>query len=195
MLGGEAAHGVLILGPRAVERLESYTPAWPMPKIFRMTKKGKLIEGIFDGATINTVSMLAVEDALDALKWVDAVGGLKGCLARSDANLKAVADWVDGNRTFAFLAADPAIRSNTSICLSVVAPWFTALDTEAQSKAVKKIVSLLDAEGVAYDIGGYRDAPPGLRLWGGATVETADMAALLPWLDWAAAQVKAELAG
>jgi phosphoserine aminotransferase len=194
VLGGEAQHGVLILSPRAVERLESYSPPWPLPKIFRMTKGGKLIEGIFKGETINTPSMLAVEDALDALTWAEGIGGRSALMARTRANLKAVEDWVAGSDWAGFLAADAASRSSTSICLKVVADWFTALPEDAQAKAAKRMVALLDEEGVAYDIGAYRDAPPGLRLWGGATVEAADMRALLPWLDWAAATVKAEMA-
>jgi phosphoserine aminotransferase len=194
VLGGEAQHGVLILSPRAVERLESYSPPWPLPKIFRMTKGGKLIEGIFKGETINTPSMLAVEDALDALTWAEGIGGRSALMARTQANLKAVEDWVAVSDWAGFLAAEAASRSSTSICLKVVADWFTALPEDAQAKAAKRMVALLDEEGVAFDIGAYRDAPPGLRLWGGATVETADMQALLPWLDWAAAAVKAEMA-
>jgi len=189
VLGGEAAHGMLALSPRAVERLLSYKPAWPLPKIFRLTSGGKLTEGIFKGETINTPSMLCVEDALDGLRWAESIGGLPALIARSEANLAAVAgfvaerDWVD------FLAVDAATRSCTSICLKIVAPWFVALDAEAQAEAAKKIVALLDKQGIAYDIGAYRDAPPGLRIWGGATVETSDISALLPWLDWAYAQV------
>jgi phosphoserine aminotransferase len=194
VLGGEAQHGILILSPRAVERLETYTPPWPLPKIFRMTKGGKLIDGIFKGETINTPSMLAVEDALDALTWAETIGGLDALKARTRANLTAVEAWVAKTDWVDFLAGDPASRSSTSICLKVVADWFTALPDDAQAKAAKRMVALLDDEGVAFDIGAYRDAPPGLRLWGGATVETADMQALLPWLDWAAATVQAELA-
>ncbi|MDO9711152.1 phosphoserine transaminase [Paracraurococcus lichenis] len=192
VLGGEAAHGMLALSPRAVARLESYTPAWPLPKIFRMTKGGKLNEGIFKGETINTPSMLAVEDAVDGLKWAESVGGLKGLVARSEANLAAIAGWVAKTPWVDFLAEDPATRSCTSICLRIVAPWFTALDAEAQGAAAKKLASLLEKEGVALDAGAYRDAPPGLRIWGGATVETSDIEALLPWLDWAFAGVEAE---
>ena len=191
VLGGEAAHGMLALSPRAVERLESYKPAWPLPKIFRMTKDGKINEGIFKGETINTPSMLAVEDALDGLRWAESVGSVRGLIARSEANLAAIAAWVDGSG-YAFLAEDAATRSCTSICLKIVAPWFTALDPEAQAASAKKIASLLEKEGVALDAGAYRDAPPGLRIWGGATVETADIEALLPWLDWALAAVAAE---
>ncbi|MBN8875214.1 MAG: phosphoserine transaminase [Rhodospirillales bacterium] len=194
VLGGEAAHGMLALSPRAVERLETYTPAWPLPKLFRLTSKGKLAEGVFKGETINTPSMLCVEDALDGLRWAEGVGGLPALVARSEANLKAVADWVARTPWVGFLAEDAAIRSCTSICLTIVAPWFTALAPEAQAKAAKQLASLLEKQGVAYDIGAYRDAPPGLRIWGGATVETADIAALLPWLDWAYAQVAAESA-
>jgi len=194
VLGGEAQHGILILSPRAVARLESYSPPWPMPKLFRMTKGGKLVEGIFKGETINTPSMLAVEDALDALTWAETIGGMPTLKARTQANLKAVEDWVAKSDWAGFLAKNPATRSSTSICLTVVADWFTTLPADAQAKAAKRMVALLDEEGVAFDIGAYRDAPAGLRLWGGATVETADMEALLPWLDWAAATVKAELA-
>ncbi|WP_300297031.1 phosphoserine transaminase [Ferrovibrio sp.] len=189
--GGEAAHGMIVLSPRAVQRLETYTPAWPLPKIFRMAKDGKLIEGIFKGETINTPSMLCVEDIIDALKWGESVGGLKGMIARSEANLKAIADWAAKTPWVGFLAADPAVRSNTSICLKVVDPWFTALGPKDQEAAAKQIAALLEKEGVALDIAAYRDAPPGLRIWGGATVETADVAALCPWLDWAFAEVKA----
>lgn len=189
--GGEAAHGMIVLSPRAVQRLETYTPSWPLPKIFRMAKDGKLIEGIFKGETINTPSMLCVEDIIDALKWGESVGGLKGMIARSEANLKAIVDWAAKTDWVGFLAADPAVRSNTSICLKVVDPWFTALGPKDQEAAAKQIASLLEKEGVALDIGAYRDAPPGLRIWGGATVETADVAALCPWLDWAFAEVKA----
>ena len=192
VLGGEAAHGMLALSPRAVARLESYTPAWPMPKIFRMTKGGKLNEGIFKGETINTPSMLAVEDAVDGLRWAESVGGLKGLVARSEGNLAAIAGWVAKTPWVDFLAKDPATRSCTSICLKIVAPWFTALDAEAQAAAAKKLSGLLEKEGVALDAANYRDAPPGLRIWGGATVETADIAALLPWIDWAFAQIEAE---
>jgi phosphoserine aminotransferase len=189
VLGGEAAHGMLALSPRAVERLTTYKPAWPLPKIFRLTSGGKLTEGIFKGETINTPSMLCVEDALDGLRWAEGVGGLKALIARSEGNLAAIADFVAARDWIDFLAEDPATRSCTSICLKIVAPWFTALDAEKQAEAAKKLSSLLEKEGVAYDIAAYRDAPPGLRIWGGATVETADIAALLPWLDWAYAQV------
>ena len=195
VLGGEAAHGMLALSPRAVARLESYSPPWPMPKIFRLSSGGKLSEGIFKGETINTPSMLCVEDALDGLRWAESIGGLKGLIARSEANLAAIAEWVAAGSGYGFLAQDAATRSCTSICLTITAPWFAALAAEAQAAAAKKIASLLEKEGVALDAGAYRDAPPGLRIWGGATVETADIKALLPWLDWALASVQAEMAG
>jgi phosphoserine aminotransferase len=189
-LGSEGAHGMLVLSPRAVARLQSYEPAWPMPKLFRMTKDKKLDEGIFEGATINTPSMLAVEDYLDALKWAEAIGGLPKLIARADANLAALTAWVKDTAWVDFLSTDPKTRSNTSVCLKVVDPWFTALDKEAQGAAAAKIASVLEKEGVAFDIGGYRAAPPGLRIWCGATVETAEIEALTPWLDWAFAAVK-----
>ena len=189
VLGGEAAHGMLALSPRAVERLETYTPPWPLPKLFRLTSKGKIAEGIFKGETINTPSMLCVEDAVDGLRWAEGIGGLPALIGRSEANLAAIAAWVAKSDWAGFLAEDPAIRSSTSICLKVVAPWFTALPEDGQAKAAKQLASLLDKQGVAYDIGAYRDAPPGLRIWAGATVETSDIVALLPWLDWAAATV------
>jgi phosphoserine aminotransferase len=193
-LGGEAAHGVLILSPRAAERLESYSPAWPMPKIFRMTKGGKLIEGIFEGETINTPSMLCVEDYIDALNWAKSIGGLDGLVARADANTKVLADWVARSGWAAFLAKDEAIRSNTSVCLKVVDPAIVSLPADAQAAFAKKLASLVEKEKAGYDIGAYRDAPPGLRVWCGATVEAADVAALTEWLDWAFASAKAELA-
>jgi phosphoserine aminotransferase len=193
-LGGEAAHGMIILSPRAVERLESYKPAWPLPKVFRMTKGGKLIEGIFEGETINTPSMLCVEDYIDALVWAKSVGGLKGLFARADANAKAIADWAAKTPWVDFLARVPATRSNTSVCLKVVDQEVTALPAEAQAAFAKALASALEKEKVAFDIGGYRDAPPGLRVWCGATVETADIEALTQWLDWAFAQEKAKLA-
>ncbi|MCI0753088.1 phosphoserine transaminase [Teichococcus vastitatis] len=189
VLGGEAAHGMLALSPRAVERLESYAPERPLPKIFRLTKGGRLIEGIFRGDTINTPSMLCVEDALDGLRWAESLGGLPSLIARSEANLAAVADWITGQDRFAFLAEDPRTRSCTSICLRIVAPWFTALDAGGQAAAAKALAARLEAEGVALDTAPYRDAPPGLRLWGGATVETSDLRAALPWVDWALDQV------
>jgi phosphoserine aminotransferase len=193
VLGGEGAHGMLALSPRAVERLESYTPAWPLPKVFRLTSKGKLAEGPFKGETINTPSMLCVEDAIDGLAWAEEVGGLDRLIERSENNLAAVAAWVARTPWVDFLAADPAIRSCTSICLKIVDPAVTALDDEAQAAVPKKIASLLEKEGVAFDINGYRDAPPGLRIWGGATIDTADLEALLPWLDWAFDRARAEL--
>jgi len=195
VLGGEAAHGMLALSPRAVARLESYSPPWPMPKIFRLSSGGKLSEGVFKGETINTPSMLCVEDALDGLRWAESIGGLKGLIARSEANLATIADWVAAGSGYGFLAQDAATRSCTSICLTITAPWFTALGAEAQAAAAKKVASLLEKEGVALDAGAYRDAPPGLRIWGGATVETSDIKALLPWVDWALASVQAEMAG
>jgi phosphoserine aminotransferase len=192
VLGGEAAHGMLALSPRAVERLLTYKAPRPLPKIFRLTSGGKLIEGIFQGETINTPSMLCVEDALDGLRWAESLGGLPGLIARSEANLAVIADWVAHSDWAGFLARDAAARSSTSICLTITAPWFTALDDAGQTKAAKRLAALLEAEGVAYDVASYRDAPPGLRIWGGATVESADIAALLPWLDWAHAKVEAE---
>jgi len=191
VLGGEAAHGMLILSPRAVERLETYTPDRPLPKIFRMTKGGKLNEGIFVGETINTPSMLALEDYLDALGWAEKIGGLKALIARSTANLAVLDRFVRESEWAAFLAEDSHVRSNTSVCLKIVDPWFAKLEAEAQADAAKKIASLLEKEGVALDLGSYRSAPPGLRIWCGATVEKADLEALVPWLDWAWAQVKA----
>jgi phosphoserine aminotransferase len=192
-LGGEAAHGMIVLSPRAVARLESYTPPWPLPKIFRMTKGGKLNEEIFEGATINTPSMLCVEDYLDTLNWAKSVGGLKALIGRADANAGAVADWVARTPWIEFLASDPAIRSNTSVCLKVVDPAVLKLPAEAQAKFVKGIAAALEKEGIAYDIDAYRDAPSGLRIWCGATVERADVEALKVWLDWAYAEAKAAL--
>ena len=193
VLGGEAAHGMLILSPRAVERLESYTPAWPLPKIFRMTKGGKLIEGIFKGETINTPSMLCVEDYIAALDWAASIGGLDALVARADANAQAVHDFVAARDWIENLAEDPATWSNTSVCLKIVDPEVTALDDEGQAAFAKAMATLLDKAGAAYDIGGYRDAPAGLRIWCGSTVETADVDALLPWLDYAFATCKAQL--
>ena len=193
VMGSEAAHGMLILSPRAVERLESYTPPWPLPKIFRLTKGGKLIEGIFKGETINTPSMLAVEDYVDALKWAEDIGGLPTLLQRSADNLAVLSDWVALTDWVDFLCAEEAYRSNTSICLKIVDSDVIAMDEDAQAAFAKRIATLLDAEGAAYDIGAYRDAPPGLRIWGGATVETADLEILTQWLDWAFAAAKEEL--
>jgi phosphoserine aminotransferase len=193
-LGGEAAHGMLILSPRAVARLESYNPPWPLPKIFRMTKGNKLNEGIFLGETINTPSMLCVEDYLDALEWAKSIGGLKALHARADANAKTIADWVAHTGWIDFLARDPALRSNTSVCLKVVDPAVNRLAPEAQAAFVKSITAALDKEGVAYDIDAYRDAPTGLRIWCGSTVERSDVEALTLWLDWAYAKAKDALA-
>jgi phosphoserine aminotransferase len=190
VLGGEAGHGMLALSPRAVERLESYTPPWPLPKVFRLTKKGKLDAGVFEGSTINTPSMLCVEDALDGLAWAEREGGLDVLVRRSEANLATVAAWVERRPWVEFLAREPRTRSCTSICLKVVDPWFEKLDADARAAAIKKMVGLLEKEGVAYDVAGYRDAPPGLRIWGGATVDNEDIAALLPWFDWAFAEVR-----
>jgi phosphoserine aminotransferase len=190
-MGGEAAHGVLILSPRAVERLESYAPPRPLPKIFRLTKGGKLIEGVFKGETINTPSMLAVADALDALEWIEGIGGLEATVARSDANAGALQDWVDATDWVENLVAEPVRRSNTSVCLRIVDPEIAGLDEAAQRDFVKRMTKLLEAEGVAYDVAGYRDAPPGLRVWCGATVERRDVERLTPWLDWAFAAAKA----
>jgi phosphoserine aminotransferase len=192
VLGGEAQHGMIILSPRAVARLESYTPAWPLPKIFRLTKKGKVDLEIFAGSTINTPSMLCVEDYLDALAWAEDAGGLKALMARSNSNYKTLADWVERTPWVAFLADKPAIRSNTSVCLKIVDPDVVAASTEDQATIAKQVASLLEKEGVALDIGAYRDAPPGLRIWAGATIEASDLEALLPWLDWAFGVVKAE---
>jgi len=192
-LGGEAAHGILILSPRAVERLETFKPDRPLPKIFRMTKGGKLMEDIFEGATINTVSMICIEDAVDAMEWGKSVGGLKGMQARADANFKALNDWVEQTAWVENLARVPEQRSNTSVCLVIADPDVKALSDDAQAAFAKAIVSRLDKAGVAYDIGGYRDAPTGLRIWGGSTVETSDLKALTGWLDWAFASEKAAL--
>lgn len=191
VMGGEGAHGMIVLSPRAVERLETYSPAWPMPKIFTLTKGGKLIEGIFEGETINTPSMLCVEDALDGLRWAKSIGGLPTLIQRSDANLQAVKNWVKTTDWVEFLAQSEMSISNTSICLKIVTPSYAALGKEEQEAKAKEIVSILAKEKVAYDIGSYRDAPTGLRIWGGATVETSDIKALLPWLDWAVAKVLA----
>jgi phosphoserine aminotransferase len=193
-LGGEAAHGMLILSPRAVERLTSHTPAWPLPKIFRLTSGGKLIEGIFEGETINTPSLLAVEDYIDALEWAQGLGGLDALVAKADANAKVIADWAARSPWAANLAKDPATASNTSVCLTIVDPDVLARGPEAVAQVAKGIAAALDREGAAFDIGAYRDAPAGLRIWCGATVEASDLEALTPWLDWAFAQEKAKLA-
>ncbi len=185
VLGGEAQHGIIILSPRAIERLESYQPERPLPKLFRLKKNGKLISGIFEGSTINTPSLLCVEDALDGLRWVDSIGGAGGLAARSERNLEAVSSWVDRSEWVDFLAADPATRSCTSICLKIVDPWFAAQGVEEQTSIEKRLVAMLAEEGAAWDIGSYAAAPPGLRIWGGGTVETSDLEALFPWLDWA----------
>ncbi len=193
VLGGEGAHGMLILSPRAVERLESYKPAWPLPKIFRMTKGGKLIEGIFTGETINTPSMLCVEDYLDALNWAQSIGGLRGLMARANNNFAVLNDFVEKSDWLVNLAVVPETRSNTSVCLSIKDAQVAALPADAQAAFAKAIVALLEKEGVAFDIGAYRDAPSGLRIWTGATVEASDLQALLPWLDWAFQTQKAQL--
>jgi phosphoserine aminotransferase len=193
-LGGEAAHGVIILSPRAVERLQTYSPPWPMPKVFRLTKGGKLIEGVFEGETINTPSMLCVEDYIDALRWAKSLGGVRALHGRSDANAKALSDWVDRTPWIEFLARVPATRSNSSVCLKIVDATIVALSPDAQAAFVKAIAGLLEKEKVAFDIGSYRDAPPGLRIWCGATVETADVEALTHWLDYAFVLEKGKLA-
>lgn len=193
VLGGEGAHGVLILGPRAVERLETYTPAWPLPKIFRMTKGGKLNEGIFEGATINTPSMLCVEDYLDALKWAKSIGGLKTLMKRADENFAVLDKFVKKTPWIEFLAKDPATRSNTSVCFKIVDPAVVKLDADKQAAFAKAIVNRLEKAGVAHDIGAYRDAPSGLRIWAGATIEAHDLQALTEWLDWAFKAEKAAL--
>jgi phosphoserine aminotransferase len=193
VLGGEAAHGMLILSPRAVARLESYTPSWPVPKVFRLTKGGKLIDGIFRGETINTPSMLAVEDYLDTLKWAEGLGGLSGLLGRVADNNKVLGDWVSASNWAGFLCVEDANRSTTSVCLVITDPEVLALDNDAQAAIAKKIASMLDGEAIAYDIGAYRDAPAGLRIWAGATVQASDLAALTPWLDWAFATAKQDI--
>jgi phosphoserine aminotransferase len=193
VLGGEAAHGMIILSPRAVERLETYKPAWPLPKIFRLTKGGRIMEGVFEGETINTPSMLCVEDYLDTLNWAKTIGGLPALIARCDANAKAIHDWVARTPWIANLAEEPAIRSNTSVCLKIVDPAVTSLSPDAQGAFAKALAGALEKEGVAYDIAYYRDAPPGLRIWCGATVETSDVEVLTLWLDWAFAEAKARL--
>ena len=193
VLGGEAAHGMLILSPRAVERLETYQPSWPLPKIFRMTKGGKLNAAMFEGDTINTPSMLCVEDYLDTLQWAKSIGGLAALIARADANARAVADWVGRTAWVDFLAQNPRTRSNTSVCLKVVDPAVAALPHDRQTAFVKNMAAVLEKEGVAYDIASHRDAPPGLRIWCGSTVEASDLEALTPWLDWAFAQTRAAM--
>ena len=192
VMGGEAQHGMLILSPRAVARLETHTPPWPLPKLFRMTKGGKLTEGLFSGETINTPSMLCVEDALDGLQWAERIGGAEALIARAVANLGAIEEWVAATPWVDFLAREKHFRSRTSVCLAIVDPWFTGLAAADRAAAAKQLVQLVEGAGAGYDIGAYRDAPPGLRLWAGATVETADLHALFPWLDWAWASVKAE---
>lgn len=194
VMGGEAQHGILVLSPRAVARLESYDPDRAIPKIFRMTKGGKLIKGIFEGATINTPSMLCVEDYIDGLNWAETIGGAQGMRDRANQNTGVIATWVENTPWVDFLASDPAIRSNTSVCLKIIDADIAALDGDAQAAFAKSLVGLLDEEGVAYDIGSYRDAPAGIRIWAGSTVEASDMEALMPWLDWAFAAAKAKLA-
>lgn len=190
VLGGEAAHGMMILSPRAVERLESYTPAWPMPKLFRLTKGGKLNEGIFKGSTINTPSMLCVEDYLQALKWAESVGGLAGMISRSQQNLRMIEDWVKETAWVDFLAERPETRSNSSVCLKIIDPWFIEQSLDVQAGITKQIVKLLESESAGFDIDGYRDAPPGLRIWCGATVESNDVELLMPWITWAYSEIK-----
>ena len=194
VLGGEGAHGMLVLSPRAIERLKTYTPAWPLPKIFQLSKSGALIDGIFAGETINTPSMLCVEDALDGLKWAESIGGLSALIARSNANLPSLEAWVKDSNWAGFLAETAETRSNTSICLKITDATYQSLSADAQAKIAKDLAALLEKEGVALDIGAYRDAPAGLRIWGGATVETTDIQALLPWLDWAWGEVRTQLA-
>lgn len=192
VMGGEGGHGMLVLSPRAIKRLETYAPAWPLPKIFRLTSGGKFSEAIFKGDTINTPSLLCVEDAIDGLRWGEGIGGLKALMARSEANLGVLEKFVAERKWIAFLAADKSIRSNTSVCLNIAAPWFTALAADKQAAAAKKMADLLETEKAGYDVGSYRDAPPGLRIWCGATVEKSDLEALLPWLDWAYAEIERE---
>jgi phosphoserine aminotransferase len=192
VMGGEGAHGVLVLSPRAVTRLEAYSPPWPLPKLFRMTSGGKFSEAIFKGDTINTPSLLCVEDAIDGLRWGESIGGLGALTARSEANLAVLEKFVAERKWVSFLAADKAIRSNTSVCLNITAPWFTGLPADRQAAAAKKMADLLEGEKAGYDVGSYRDAPPGLRIWCGATVEKSDLEALLPWLDWAYGEIERE---
>ena len=193
VMGGEAQHGMLILSPRAVSRLETYTPPRPIPKIFRLTSDGKLIEGIFTGATINTPSMLCVEDAIDGLNWAERVGGVKALVARSAANLEVLRKWVEGSKYVDFLAENPETISSTSVCIKIIADWFCALGLEEQRRTTKKISALLEEETVAYDINAYRDAPPGLRIWAGSTIEVTDLEALTPWIDWAISVAQLEV--
>jgi phosphoserine aminotransferase len=193
VMGGEAQHGMLILSPRAVSRLETYTPPRPIPKIFRLTSDGKLIEGIFTGATINTPSMLCVEDAIDGLNWAERVGGVKALVARSAANLEVLRKWVEGSKYVDFLAENPGTISSTSVCIKIIADWFCALGLEEQRRTTKKISALLEEETVAYDINAYRDAPPGLRIWAGSTIEVTDLEALTPWVDWAISVAQLEV--
>lgn len=190
VMGGEAAHGMIVLSPRAIDRIENHIPDWPLPKIFRLAQGGKLIKGIFEGATINTVSMLCVEDALDGLKWAEEIGGLAALISRSRDNLKAIETWVENSDWIDFLAENKSERSNTSICLKIVDSWYESLSSEDRAATAKRLVSLVENEGVAFDFGSYKDAPSGIRIWGGATVDTADIEALLPWLDWAFQEVK-----
>ena len=190
VMGGEAAHGMLVLGPRAMERLETYTPKWPLPKLFRMTKGGKLTQGLFEGSTINTPSMLCVEDALDGLRWAEQIGGLSELTKRSSDNLNVFEKWVAQRSWIDFLALQQATRSSTSICFRIVDEWYESLSDAGQASKAKDLVKLMEAEQVAYDIGAYRDAPPGLRIWGGSTIETADVAALTSWLDWGFEQIR-----
>jgi len=194
VLGGEAAHGMIALSPRAAERLETLRPDRALPKVFRMMSKGALNEGIFRGETINTPSMLCVEDQLDALRWAKSIGGLQGLIDRSQANFDVLANWAARTPWVDFLAEDTATRSTTSICFKIVDPWFLALDEKGQAAAAKQLVAILEAEEAAFDLGAYRDAPPGLRIWGGGTVEASDLEALLPWLDWAFGETKSALA-
>lgn len=190
VMGGEGAHGMLVLSPRAVERLENYTPPWPLPKIFRLTKNGKLIHGIFEGATINTISMLCIEDALDSLNWAERIGGLPELIKRSNANLDAISKWVKKTDWIDFLAEDPKTISNTSICLKITADWYQLLSADEQATKAKQLLQLLEEEAAGYDFGSYRDAPAGLRIWGGSTVDTADIEALLPWIEWGFETIK-----
>jgi phosphoserine aminotransferase len=192
VLGGEAAHGMLVLSPRAVERLQSWTPPWPMPKLFRMTKGGEVIEGLFQGETINTPSMLAVEDAIDGLQWAEKIGGLEALIARTERNFAVIEDWVGRSDWAGFLAKDPAIRSTTSVCLTITDPWFKAHWPAQKAAIAKDLAARIEREGAGFDLGAYRDAPPGLRIWCGATVESEDLEALLPWLDWAWAEIRAD---